>query len=221
MDHIVRFIRQDYRKLLVFFVLFWTPVIIFFKIAGEIIEREPIEGDVSILNWLHSQATPWLDQFFLAATNLGGIVGMATILLILAAWFISRRQFRSASFLIFSVGGAAVANLILKLLFHRDRPSLFQSQIVETSFSFPSGHAMVSSALIMCLAIMAWKTRWRWPVIIIGSLLVLAIGTSRAYFGVHYVSDIVAGWCASVAWVLIVYYLISRFSTRQESKTKK
>ena len=116
-----------------------------------------------------------------------------------------------------TVGGAAVANLVLKLLFHRDRPSLWHPSVVETSFSFPSGHAMLSAALILSIIFIVWKTRLRLASIVIGSILILLIGTSRLYLGVHYPSDVAAGWCASLAWIVVVVAVINQLAHRRKA----
>ena len=205
-------------RLILLFLVFWTPLIVFFKLAGEIIEEEPIESDIAVLNWLHGHASPLLDQVLLAFTNIGGVIGMTIIMTVLVASLVYKRQFRNATLLFAGVGGTTAANIILKGLFHRSRPSLFSTQVVETSFSFPSGHAMASAAFTLCLVLMTWNTKWRWPVVLLGALYTLAVGISRPYFGVHYPSDILAGWCASVAWVVLVFYVINRFGNRSGQK---
>lgn len=205
-----RWLTRDNYKLVLLFICFWTPLILFFKIAGEIIEREPIRGDIAILNWLHSHANPFLDHLLLTATNIGGAIGMTVITSLLLMYFLYKHQVRKATILVACVGGVTIANIILKGLFHRDRPSLFKSSVVETSFSFPSGHAMASSALILCLVLLYWNTKWRWPIAIAGTVLVLTVGISRPYFGVHYPSDIIAGWCASTGWVLLMFFVINK-----------
>jgi undecaprenyl-diphosphatase len=211
--HAIRHILTNKPHVLVAtLVLFWAPVIVFSKLAGEIVEREEITFDVIILSWIHSLSTPWLDTFFLIVTNLGGVISIASITLLLLAYLSHKKQWQAVLVLLMTVGGAAVANLMLKLLFHRDRPSLWHPSVVETSFSFPSGHAMLSAALIMSIIFILWKTRLRLTSIIIGTLLILLIGTSRLYLGVHYPSDVMAGWCASLAWIVIVVAVIKRLA---------
>ncbi len=207
--------KELLRKILIS-LLFWVPVIIFLKLAGEIIEKEPPRFDLSILYWLHQQATPLLDSIFIFVTEAGGIVSMTVISTLILIWLIYKKQYENVKLLIVGFGGAVAANVILKTLFQRDRPSLWHQSIVETGFSFPSGHAMASAALITCLVIMLWSTKWRWLSVTLGSIIVLAIGTSRAYLGVHYPSDIIAGWCVSVAWVLLVTYLIRTAYKRKQ-----
>ncbi|MEO5949493.1 MAG: phosphatase PAP2 family protein [Candidatus Saccharimonas sp.] len=199
-------LKVDNLSLVLLFIVFWVPVIVFLKLAGEVIEKEPIAFDTVIINWLHAHANPFLDSFFLVFTNIGGVIGIVTITILLVTYLLYKKQRRNSLLLVAGVGGAAVANLILKALFQRDRPSLFDPSVVETSFSFPSGHAMASSALILCVILIFWHTKWRWLVTLIGAIVVLAISVSRLYLGVHYPTDIIAGWCASTAWVAIVFF---------------
>src|SRR5690606_17364220 len=80
----------------------------------------------------------------------------------------------------------------------------------ETSFSFPSGHAMQSMALATALLVLAWNTRWRWPVLLAGAAFTGIVGLSRVYLGVHFPSDVLAGWCASLAWAVGLALLFRR-----------
>ena len=75
----------------------------------------------------------------------------------------------------------------------------------ETTFSFPSGHAMGSMTLATVLVLLAWRTRWRWWVALPMLGFVLMVGLSRVYLGVHYPSDILAGWAAAAAWTVACY----------------
>ena len=190
-------------------LIFWAPVVILARIAGEIVEKEPIGFDVAILRWLHAHANGFYDQLFLIITELGGIaaVVLITALLVGYFWFYKKRR-HPALLLAFGVGGAAAANVVLKALFQRERPSLWHPSVVETSFSFPSGHAMASAALAACVIVILWRTRYRWVAVVTGAIVVGLIGLSRLYLGVHYPSDVLAGWCASIAWVTIVAVLL-------------
>jgi undecaprenyl-diphosphatase len=84
--------------------------------------------------------------------------------------------------------------------------------ITETGYSFPSGHAMLSSALILSVVFIIWKTRFRWVGVIIGAILIGLIGLSRVYLGVHFPTDIVAGWSVSFVWVFIVLVVTKSLS---------
>jgi membrane-associated phospholipid phosphatase len=195
-------------QLVVAFMLFWIPVIIFLSIAGEILERQPIVLDVQILTWIHAGSTPVLDAFFLFITSLGNAQYMLPITMLVILYLVYKGQRLNALIVTFGVGGAAAANLVLKLLFHRDRPTFWHSLITETGYSFPSGHAMLSSALILCIIALLWKTKWRTVSIVLGTGIVGLISYSRLYLGVHYPTDIVAGWSVSLLWVGLVLVVV-------------
>lgn len=151
---------------------------------------------------LHARATPQLDQIMLFLSLLGSRVWVVpfdgAVFLVLAAL----RRWRDALFWGLAVGGAGLLNAGAKHTLERARPDLWQSIAPETTYSFPSAHAMQTMALAAALLVLAWPTRWRWPTLMVGGSFVLLIGLSRVYLGVHYPSDVLAGWATSIAWVL-------------------
>jgi undecaprenyl-diphosphatase len=142
-------------------------------------------------------------------------IGLLVLLL-----FVRRRRWGDALFWGLAVGGAGVLNFAAKQLFERIRPNLWLSIAPETTYSFPSGHAMGSMALVAALVVLLWPTRWRWLTLLVGSFFVLMVGLSRVYLGVHYPSDIVAGWTASLAWVVgvsvVLYGRLTKPTPRAE-----
>lgn len=103
-----------------------------------------------------------------------------------------------------------VINLLAKALLGRVRPALWVSLAPETTPSFPSGHAMGSAAVVLALGLILAHSPRRWLLWLPGALFVLGVGISRMYLGVHYPSDVLAGWIASVGWVTSVYLLFNR-----------
>lgn len=178
------------------------PLFAFGWLAEDVWQREGFGWDVAILRFVHARATPNGDALMLFITRVGaplpmiGFVGLALLALL------ARGRRGDAAFFALAVGGAATLNVMAKLLFQRARPNLWTTLVAETDYSFPSGHAMGSLAVIAALALVLWATPWRWPVIALGGIFVLAVGLSRIYPGVHYPSDILAGWSASLAWVV-------------------
>lgn len=146
--------------------------------------------------------------------SIGGPVIMAALSLLITLAFLIFRQRRSALFFLLSLGGAVLLNVLMKIVVQRQRPDLWISLAPESDFSFPSGHAMGSVALAAALTVLAWQTRWRWPVLIVTSMFALLVCWSRSYLGVHYPSDILAGMVASLAWVGGLQLLFSK--RRQE-----
>ena len=158
--------------------------------------------DVAISYWIHAHSSSTLDSIMLVLTKLGDAEVVAPLVVLTAGlmWRYGRRE--DGWFVVGGVAAAAAANLGLKFLFERPRPELWQSAINESGFSFPSGHAMVSSAFLLSLMYIAWNTRWRVPAIVAACVIIPVIGFSRVYLGVHYPADILGGWLAALALVL-------------------
>lgn len=172
-------------------------------------------GDNAILQFLHNSATPQLDQLAGMLTGLGVFWGVLPASVLIGIGLLYRRQWRSLLLLSATLLGSAAINLIAKLLFRRARPQLWVPFLPELDYSFPSGHAMASMAFAAALSALAWQSRWRWPVVALSGCFVIIIGWTRLYLGVHYPSDILAGWLLALAWSVGVILLTMR-SPREE-----
>lgn len=199
------FLRRNGRRIALLFIAVLLPLWGFGELAEDVGEGRDFGFDRPILEWLHVHHTPMFDQLALLFSRLGYQYGVIPfdIILVAALWFRQRR--RDAVFATTAFIGSALINIAAKHYYGRARPSLWESLAPETTFSFPSGHAMGSMTLATVLVLLAWRTRWRWPVAAVSALFVLAIGASRPYLGVHYPSDVLAGWAAALAWVVGVY----------------
>jgi len=206
----LRFLRKHAWRMVLWFACLLLPLWGFAALVGEVHEKKVFPFDAPILTMLHAVATPTLDHFFVLMTRLGyswGVVPLDVILLLL---FVLLRRFRDALFFVLAVIGSGVLDIVAKNHFARMRPDLWLSITPETTFSFPSGHAMGSATLGVAVILLCWPTRWRWPVTIVSLIFVLLVGVSRVYLGVHYPSDILAGWTAAIAWTFGMYTLVDR-----------
>lgn len=175
------------------------------KLAEEVLEREAFAFDTNFLLWLHQFANPNLDNLMLFITNLGNpstVVVVASVTLLLLWW---RRYREEAKVFVLACLGALILNTGLKLFFSKPRPELWHRLISETSFSFPSGHALGS---IVLYGFIAYELATHYPhfVKVIYSLtviLIAAIGISRLYLGVHWPTDIIAGYGVGFLWLMI------------------
>jgi membrane-associated phospholipid phosphatase len=177
-------------------------------------EHEPFPFDEPILLFAHALAGESLDRvavFFSAVGYQWGVVPFDIALIAFLAW---RRRMREGLFAGIAIIGSAALNLSTKAFFARDRPSLWESIAPETTFSFPSGHAMGSATVAWVLLLLAWRTPWRWPVGLAAVSFATVVGFSRVYLGVHYPSDILAGWAAASIWTVSVYMLVYRNGVR-------
>lgn len=200
-------LRNRWRVVLVFAGLLF-PLWGFAELADEVLEGEPFTFDEPILLFAHQLAGEGLDRLFLLASKLGHEWGVvpADIVLVLGLALAGRR--REGLFAGIALGGSGLLNIAAKQAFGRERPALWESIAPEHNFSFPSGHAMGSMTLAMVLVLLCWHTRLRWPVLAAMLLFVPLVGLSRVYLGVHYPSDILAGWAAAMAWTAAAWLLV-------------
>ncbi|OGL21908.1 hypothetical protein A2707_00955 [Candidatus Saccharibacteria bacterium RIFCSPHIGHO2_01_FULL_45_15] len=213
--------RTTLRKLIVAFIIFIIPVVAFAYIADEVVEGDTMQIDTRILLGIYHQSTPVLNEIVLHITGLGGVLGVAGLTAAAIGIFMYRSRWQSCLQIAAGVAGAALLNVALKLIFERDRPNLWQHLIFENSYSFPSGHAMLSSALAFSFVVVMWHTRWRWITFSIATFYVIAIGFTRLYLGVHYPTDVLAGWCVSAAWVIVVAVVLGSFGFGKRGKKLK
>ncbi|MDQ3638945.1 MAG: phosphatase PAP2 family protein [Actinomycetota bacterium] len=185
-----------------FFVI-WA----FAEITEEVIEGESRRFDRAVLLWIHANFPAWLDAPMSLVTALG-YYSVVTPLLAVSVFIFLRRGWRlSATLLLVSTVGGALLTTVLKAVFHRARPEVFDSGYVASFYSFPSGHATVAVGFYgMLTLLVAYRLRGpaRWAVAVSGVLLVLLVGFSRLYLGVHYPTDVLAGFLAAPLWVISV-----------------
>lgn len=178
----------------------------FAGIAEDVVEHEDLtQFDLTLADAFHRRATPIGIAVFRAITMLGSVSFMTALMLGVGVVLLLRKNWLFlAGWLIAEVGGALLT-AILKMLFQRPRPQFAIPFVTETSWSFPSGHAMGSLIGYGMLAYLLWlATNGRWTrVLLAGTLatLILLIGFSRLYLGAHYFSDVVAGYAAGLIWL--------------------
>jgi membrane-associated phospholipid phosphatase len=201
---LVRFIRARWKLLLLLFFGVGLPLVAFGDLAQDVYRRGGILWDEPILRYVHRHETPGRDAAMAFISDIGHLYGVVPLAVLCVLALLVARRRGNALFFAVAVGGAGLLNQAAKTFFQRDRPELWlsPSPAPEHTYSFPSGHAMGSMALVAALAVLAWPTRWRWWAILLGGIFTLLVGFSRVYLGVHYPSDVVAGWSASLAWVL-------------------
>jgi membrane-associated phospholipid phosphatase len=140
--------------------------------------------------------------------SIGCILGGFSISVAIGVKLLYRHQWRSLWYLCISLLGNGAINRGAKLLFHRERPHIWEVIDPELDYAFPSGHAMSSMAFAVVLLVLVWDKPWRWLVGILAGLFVLAIAWTRLYLGVHYPSDILGGWLLALGWMMGATLLI-------------
>jgi undecaprenyl-diphosphatase len=189
-------------QIAVLFVGVLLPLVVIGEIAEDVWEGEPLDFDRPIQLWARGLTSPTLDTIMVWVSYLGSPVVVSLICLLVILPLVLGNRRRDAAFFLLAVVGAGLLNLIAKVIFARVRPNLWVSIDPRTDFSFPSGHSMITMALAATLLVMLWRTPWRVPVAVIGGIAVVLVGFSRIYLGVHYPSDVLCGWMASLVWVV-------------------
>lgn len=200
---------------------FWLVVIsiigslLFFEEIVDDVFRDPLEGDIEsqvfdrkVTQWAHSFRSPVVTQAMTDLTALGSVSVIATIFVLLASVVVSFKDLKGLVYLGAVLVGAGVIPAVLKLYFARDRPMAGEHLVNVTDLSFPSGHAFGSAAVYAALAYYAGRYARNWSQEIffyfLASLLIFIVGVSRIYLGVHYPTDVLAGFSGGIAWALLI-----------------
>ena len=206
-----RFARGEYLglHLTIGFVVSVAALWLFGGVTEDVVHHDPLTVvDVQLASWFRAHASPLLDRIGIAVTLVGSPVAMAALALIVAAvlarrhWWITLTGWAAA----FAGGGAL--DWALKRIIHRARPVGAEAFLYGSSFSFPSGHTMgslIGYGMLAYLLVAFWTPgrRHRTAVLVTAFVVVLLIGFSRLYLGVHYLSDVIAGYAAGAVWLAV------------------
>lgn len=185
----------------------------FFGLADEVMEGDTRDLDHAILYGLREAADPsnplgprWLQTAAADVTALGSITDLTLIVAIVAGAFAAMRRFREAAILIAAPLSGMLVSQLVKHLVGRERPPMALHAVEVMNPSFPSGHAMLSAVVYLTLAALlarfSERRRLKAYAVCAGALLTLLVGMSRVYLGVHWPSDVLAGWSLGAAWAL-------------------
>ncbi len=199
---------------------------LFLKLGGEILEKETIVFDSSIAHFITSFRSPQMTEVMMTISFLGGAYFLtgAIIVTILLLWRLHKKDAIMFGFVFISGVGL---NILLKEIFQRSRP--LYALIVESEYSFPSGHSMNSTVFYAALTYFVfWHMKHKKLGVFfsfLAAILVGAIGVSRIYLGVHYPSDVLAGFLAGLCWLgvvilvektLLFFRLFRKFESEKE-----
>ena len=179
-----------------------VALIVFIAIMQNVRSAEILQLDVDAYNFFVLKLRrPWMTGIMEGLSSLSSPIVIAAMLLMVAAFAPGRRPGMCAAVNLVCV---VLINQVLKYIVHRPRPDGFRL-ISEVGYSFPSGHSMVSMAFYGLCAWMVWHYErdrlMRWACCLAFAGTIVAVGMSRVYLGVHYASDVIAGFCVSLAWI--------------------
>lgn len=156
----------------------------------------------------------WLHMAMLDLTALGGGTVLTLFTLLVIGWLLVQQKYGHALFIAVAVGSGGILNTMLKTGYARPRPALVAHLVEVSSSSFPSGHAMNSAIVFLSLGVLLSRAlperRLKGYVLSAGVVLTLLVGTSRVYLGVHWPTDVLAGWAIGLAWAGLVWLVAER-----------
>lgn len=204
-----------------------TAILVFGLLAAEVTEGETGGFDRTVLLAFRQPAdlaTPigprWLRSAALDVTSLGGDTVLILVTLASIGFLAILRRWAMVGLLLAAVGGGLVVSNLLKLAFDRARPDIVPHGVIVQTASFPSSHAMLSAVTYLTLGALLARSRpdrrVRAYVLSIAIALTLMIGTSRIYLGVHWPTDVLAGWCLGSAWALLCWLLADLLQRRRQ-----
>jgi len=161
----------------------------------------PDSLDAQVHTFVGAHRTDALSAFFKGYTGLGRWFVLAAAALAAIAALTATARRREAVFLFAAMTAALLLDIALKLAFARSRPPLDQALVQAGGYSMPSGHSMSSATFALALIVIAWPTRWRVPATVLAATFALLMGVSRIYLGVHWLTDVLAGWAMAAAVV--------------------
>lgn len=198
---------------------------IFIEIADEVVEGELHEIDTAILLALRTPGNPadplgpgWLQEMGRDITALGGTLVTTLVTLAAAGFLALQGKRRAAVFVTVAIFSGVILGWLLKSGFDRPRPDLVPHGSIVSSSSFPSGHSMTAAIVYLTLAAVLIRVQTRRPLqlylLSLALLITIAVGVSRVYLGVHWPSDVLAGWTAGAAWA-VLWWIIALWMQRK------
>lgn len=185
----------------------------FLSIAGEMAEGETRGFDTAVMLAMRTAdhndpiGPAWFEFAVRDITALGGYAVLTLLTLIAVGFLVASKKYADALLLFVAIAGGDVLSETLKVGFARPRPDLVAHVVEVSSASFPSGHAMVSAATYLTIGALLARVQQRRSVKtyihVTAILITLMIGVSRVYLGVHWPTDVLAGWCLGAAWSIL------------------
>lgn len=204
-------------RALVHYTLAILATIVFALLGDAVLGGRTDDLDLDIALAIHEHGRPSLDLVMIAITHVGSWPSLFVLVVAVSFWLLRHGDRWTPAILVASALVAQLANVVLKHMFARPRPTLFEVIPLPASFSFPSGHAMSATVLLGSVAavLIALHPARRVPILVVTAVLVFAIGLSRVYLGVHWPSDVIAGFAAGVPLLVAAVQLLHAHDHRR------
>jgi undecaprenyl-diphosphatase len=190
----------------------------FLTLADNVVQGDTLDFDQSILRTLRRSdapgtliGPPWLRTGAIDVTALGSPTILGLVVLAVTGYLLLYRLYRTALFVLLASSGGWVLNWALKIFFDRSRPSIVPHLREVASSSFPSGHALTSAAVFLTLGALLMRLAQnrlaKFYCIAVAMFATFLVGTSRIFLGVHYPTDVAAGWLIGLSWALLCWVI--------------
>lgn len=200
-------------------------ILFFTWLASEVLENETLAFDEGVRALIHGHASPALTLLIQWVTQLGSAIWLIVLGLGVAVSFTHAKRWRDAALFVVTMAGGITLNITLKLIFRRARPDAYFETPLPASYSFPSGHALLSLCFYGVVAYIIARSlsslTARLLIWTIAALIVSLIGFSRVYLGVHYPTDVLASFAVALAWVVTVSVGDQLYGRRYQRHVKK
>lgn len=200
---------------------------LFAVLAGQVIDGDAYSFDVHLMVLLQQSRAAaalrtqgWPAEMLRDITALGSVFGLTLVTLAVIGFFVIARRWCMAALVGLGIGGGWLLNTVLKDAIDRPRPDITPHATQVFTASFPSSHAMMSAIVYLTLGALMSEALPKWSlkayVLMVAILLVFLVGTSRVLLGVHWPSDILAGWAIGAAWALAWWLVADAVTGRQQ-----
>ena len=200
-----------------------ATLIFFGWLADEVLEGDSRHFDEVTRAAIHRLASPTLTIVMRGFSFVGSTIALTIGTIIVVVRFAMLKLGREARLFALTMIGAGLLNITLKLAFKRARPEPFFNLSLPETYSFPSGHSLTSAvfygALAAILTARIKSRRVRMAIWIVSTFMFLTIGLSRIYLGVHYTTDVIAGFAAALIWILVVRFVEIQLRRRKLRKS--
>lgn len=201
------------------FVASVGALIFFAWLTDEVLEGDAQHFDNVTRLAVHEVASPFMTTAMRVISFLGSSVFLTLATVAVLLWFLFQKWQREAKLFGVTMLGASLLNMILKLAFQRPRPLPYFNLSMPETYSFPSGHSLASccffGALAALIAARVVSKRVRVVVWLVAVTMFLLIGLSRIYLGVHYTTDVIAGFTAALIWIMFVRFVELQLQRRR------
>jgi undecaprenyl-diphosphatase len=199
-----------------------ATLVFFGWLADQVFEGDMRQFDDATRTAVHTFASPGMTLFMRFMSFIGSSFCLTALTIAAIVWFALRGWGREAKLFALTMIGASLLNITLKLAFKRPRPIPFFDLTAPESYSFPSGHSLASCCFFAGLAaILSGRIkskRARTILWTIATIMFLLIGLSRIYLGVHYTTDVIAGFASALIWILVVRFVETTLAKRKERR---